>query len=138
MKDRRTNLAIGETTVQSPPGVSRVAVVIFSKSLPDVLCKFRSVPERNATEEVMCDVIVRDVVQEESSLPSNEWTIDSRSSTTQESPSVVAEMRHRWIGVVKVGEHDDPMIGPDVRDEVELDERGDGCVVGPKGKDGGP
>lgn len=78
------------------------------------------------------------VVQEEAAHPTHQRPIDSRSSTAQESPGVFPEVGHGGIGVVQKGEHDDPVVGEEVRDEVVLGEGGDRGVVGPNGKESHP
>jgi hypothetical protein len=95
--------------------------------------------ERNCGKEMMGDVIVRDVVEEETTNPAQERAIDSGSSSTKESPLLVAVMRYGRIGVLEVREHDDPVVGQlqrkwgwiptleerrthEKRDEVELGE----------------
>lgn len=40
--------------------------------------------------------------------------------------------------MVEEGEHDDPVVGQDVRDEVVLDQGRDRGVVGPDEQEGGP
>lgn len=77
-------------------------------------------------------------MEEKAAHPSHKWTINSGSGTTEESPSILAEMRHRRIGMVQEGEHDDPVVGEKVRDEVVLGERGEARLIGPGGEECDP
>lgn len=78
------------------------------------------------------------VVQEEAAHPAHERAIDSGSGTTEESERVVAEVGHRRVGVVKVGEHDDPVVREDIGDQVELDECRERGVVRPDQQESSP
>lgn len=49
--------------VERTPGVGRVAVVVVAESLGDVLRELGTVPEGNGREEVVADVVVRDLVR---------------------------------------------------------------------------
>lgn len=77
-------------------------------------------------------------MQEEAAHPAHERAIDGGSGTAEESERVVAEVGHRGVGVVEVGEHDDPVVREDVWDQVELDECRDRGVVRPDGQEGSP
>lgn len=77
-------------------------------------------------------------MEEEASLPSHERAIDSGSSATEESPGILAEMGHGGIGVMEVREHDDPVVGDDVGNEVVLGEGGDAGVIGPRSEESDP
>lgn len=83
----------------------------------------------------MRDVIMRHIVQEEATSPSKERTIDSSDRTTDKGPRVFAEVRHRRVGVVKVGEHDDPVVREQVWDRVEFGHSGEVGGFDPVGDD---
>jgi hypothetical protein len=53
-------------------------------------------------------MIMGNVVEEETSNPAEEWSIDSCQSTTKERPLLAAIMWDGWVGVVEVCEHDNP------------------------------
>ena len=55
----------------------------------------------------MDDVIVRDVVEEETTLPAEERPVDGSSSSALEVPFFSAVMRHDGVGMVEVSDHDD-------------------------------
>ena len=61
-------------------------------------------------------------MQEETAHPTHERAVYGCGSTTEESEGVVAEMRHGWIGMVEVSEHDNPVVCEGIRDKVILDE----------------
>jgi hypothetical protein len=56
------------------------------------------------------------VVEEEPSHPTHERAVDGRRSATEESEGVVAEVRHRGVGVVEIRKHDDPVVREGVGD----------------------
>jgi hypothetical protein len=56
-------------------------------------------------------MVVRNVVQEEASSPSQERSVDGGNCTTEEGPLFATEVGDGWIGVVEVREHDDPVVG---------------------------
>jgi len=87
-----------------------------------VLGQLGAIIERHGREEMMGNMVVGDVVQEETSHPAHEGAIYSRGGTAEESEGVVAEMGHGRVGVVKVSEHDDPVVGKSIRNEVILEE----------------
>lgn len=64
--------------------------------------------EGHHREEVMDDMEVGDVVQEESTLPSEEVAIDGRSSTPLEVPLAIAIVGKLHVGMVEVRDHDEP------------------------------
>jgi len=129
--------------VERTPGVGGIPVVIITKSLADVLGQLGTVVKRHGREEMMGNMVMRDlffynlvfkvatsgmtvqthVVQEETSHPTHEGTVYSRSGAAEESEGIVAEMGHGGVGVVKVSEHDDPVVGKCIRNEVILEER---------------
>ena len=49
---------------------------------------------------------VSDIVEEETTLPSQEISIDGSGGSALEVPFLSAVMRHDAVGVVEVGDHD--------------------------------
>jgi len=95
------------------------------------------VVEGDHGEEVVSDVVVRDVVEEEAADPAEEGTIDGTDGTTEERPFVLAVVRHRGVGVMEEGQHDDPVVGKEVRNEVFAEEVEDTILVGVVGESAG-
>ena len=58
----------------------------------------------------MHDVIVRNVMEEETAHPPEEVTIDGGGGTTLVVPLALAVVREHRVGVVKVGDHDEPVV----------------------------
>jgi hypothetical protein len=87
---------------------------------------------------VMCNMIVRNVVEEKTAHPTHKRSINGGDSAPQESPAVFPEVRKGGVSVVEVGEHDDPVVQKHVRDKIDLDERLKASVIGPYGKTCGP
>jgi len=58
----------------------------------------------------MSDVVMRNVVKEETSSPSKKGTIHSRDGTTEERPLLVTVMGDRGVRVMEVSQHDDPVV----------------------------
>ena len=76
----------------------------------------------------MDDVIVRDIVEEETTLPAEEITVNSASSTTLVVPLILAVMREFGVGVVEVSDHDEPVRNKEPRDAIKLDDGGS-CIL---------
>ena len=77
------------------------------------------------------DVVVRHVMEEETASPTEEWSVDGGNGATDESPRVLAEVRHRRVGMVKIGEHNDPVVRQQVGNSIILDDRREVCQVNP-------
>lgn len=79
-----------------------------------------------------------DVVKEEPTHPAEQRAVNSGSSTAQEGPGILPEVRHRGIRMMEVSEHNDPVICPHVRHEIVFDESRNACVIGPNSKERSP
>lgn len=62
--------------------------------------------EGHLREKVVNHVIVRNIMQEEATLPAEEVAIDGARSATLEGPFTFSEMGQLRVGVVEVGDHD--------------------------------
>jgi hypothetical protein len=58
---------------------------------------------------VVDDVVVGDIVQEETALPAQEIPVNSARCATLVAPLLVAIMGKQGVGVMQVGDHDEPM-----------------------------
>ena len=58
----------------------------------------------------MRNMVMADVVEKESAHPAQEWSVNSGSGTPQERPFSLPVVRDRWVGVVKEGKHNNPVI----------------------------
>jgi hypothetical protein len=56
-------------------------------------------------------MVMGDIVEEEPTRPSQQRPVDGRDSATEERPLPVAEVRNSGVGVVEVGQHDNPVVG---------------------------
>lgn len=56
----------------------------------------------DSRDQVVSDVVVRDVVQEEPSSPAEERSVNSGNGATNKGPGVFAEVGHRRVGVVQL------------------------------------
>lgn len=56
----------------------------------------------DSRDQVVSDVIVRDVVQEESPSPAEERSVNSSDGAPNKGPRILAEMGHRRVGVVQL------------------------------------
>jgi len=83
-------------------------------------------------------MVVGDVVEEESAHPAHEGSVNGGGSTAEESPGILAEMGHGGIGVVEESEHDDPVVGEEIRNEIIFGEGGQASLVCPYGEEGDP
>jgi hypothetical protein len=78
---------------------------------------------RDTRNKMVGDVVVGNVVEEETASPTEEGSIDGGDSATYERPRVLAEVRHRRVGMVKIGEHHDPVVREQVGYGIVLDDR---------------
>ena len=72
-------------------------------------------------KEVVHDMVVRDSVEEEDTLPAQEVPVDSCSCPSSISPCLVAVARYRRVSMVQVSHRDEPMIDNKPRDAVDLE-----------------
>jgi len=56
---------------------------------------------------MMNNMVMCHIVKEEPSLPAEERSIDGCGRPSLEVPFLAPVVRHYWVGVVKVGDHDD-------------------------------
>lgn len=77
---------------------------------------------------------MRNIMQEEPPLPPQKRSVDRRCCTSLEIPRLGAVMREEAIGVMEVGDHDEPMgyekPGDAVVDENRAPTQGSTCVAG--------
>lgn len=63
-----------------------------------------------STKTVGTNMVMGDVMEEESSCPPQERSVDGRNSTAEERPLLVTVMNDCRVRVMKVGQHYDPMV----------------------------
>lgn len=98
----------------------RVCVVLANEGL-QVLSRLRAVVERHLREEVMNDVEVRNIMEEEAALPSEERPVDGGSGTTLEVPFLATVVGESRIGVMEVGDHNEPVGDKEPGEAIILD-----------------
>jgi len=108
--------------------------VVVLENLFDGFGYLGLVVEGNGRKEVVSDVVVRDVVKEETTCPSQKWPVDSRDSATKKRPLLVSVVSNGGVRVVEVSQHDDPVVGEQVRDEVQLYKISKSDLFGPQVK----
>ena len=113
--------ALSKASIGSPERVSGIVIVIIFQDTFDVLCGDGLIVKRNRREKVVRDLrvlrsptslhakrntymIVADVMEENSSGPTKEGTIDGRESTAKEGPLRIPIHWDCRIGVVQVRE----------------------------------
>lgn len=67
---------------------------------------------------MMHNMKMRNVMQEEPAHPPKEIPVNGRSCPTSKTPRAVAVMRERRVGVVEVGDHDEPVRNEEPGDAV--------------------
>ena len=95
-------LAIIVTLPKSVERITIIVSVVLANERLEVLGSFFTVIEGHLREEVMDNVIVCDVVEEETTLPSEERTVDRARCTTLETPFTLAVVRKALVGVMKL------------------------------------
>jgi len=121
----------GERTVESTESVAVVEVVVVLEDFLDVFGDLRLVVEGDDGEEVVCDVVVGDVVEEEAADPAKERSVDGADGTAEEGPLVLAVVGHGGVSVVQEGQHDDPVVGQEVGRDEHGGKSKETVVVGP-------
>lgn len=97
-------------------GVVRTEELLESSgSLPGVVV-------RDLAAEVVSDVSLSDSVHEVRADGTKEVSVDGAESATDEVPLVGAVVRELRVGVLKVGDHDEPVVDSEVRNTVVLDD----------------
>jgi len=71
---------------------------------------------------VVSNMVVADVVEEESAHPAKQRTIDSCGCAAKERPFTLPVVGDGGVGVVEVSEHDDPVVDEEVRNHVIFEE----------------
>jgi len=79
------------------------------------LQKQKWLTEGHLREEMVHDVIMRHVVQEETSLPAEKITVDCTGCAALEGPLVLAEVWELGVGVVEICDHDELHGHPAIR-----------------------
>ena len=77
---------------------------------------------RNFREEMMRHVVRRDVV-EKVRADNSEVTVYCRCSTTEECPGVRCVLGNGRVRMVKIGYHDDPVVEPGPRHDVDPEDQ---------------
>jgi len=111
--------------VALPKSIERITIivcVVLANERLEVLRGLFTVIEWHLREEVVDDVIVCDVVEEETTLPPKERSVDSARCTTLEAPFTLAVVRKALVGVMKVGDHNEPMGDAEPWEGVVLDD----------------
>lgn len=81
-----------------------------------------SVVVRDLTAEVVSDVSLGNSVHKVRTNGTEEVSVDGAKSATNEVPLVSAVVRKLRVGVLKVGDHDEPVVDSEVRNTVVLDD----------------
>lgn len=123
--------ACSEALPQIDKEVALLLDVAFTEKRSNSPCGFLSVVERDAWEHVVDDVVLNDTVED---VATNEAkvAVDCGSSALDESPVVGLVVRRLLVCVVKVGDGDDPVVHPEVRQTV-CQESGR-CADAPRGE----
>ena len=95
-------LAVIVALPKSEERITVIVGVLLANERLEVLRGFLTVIEGHLGEEVVDDVIVCDVVEEETTLPSEERTVDGARCATLEAPFTLAVMRKALVGVMKL------------------------------------
>jgi len=113
-------IAVFKGPPECAESVCRVIVVVVTKDLLQCPGHTLAIVMRDRRDQVVGNVVVRNVMQEEATRPTEKWSINSRNGTSNKGPCVLTEVRHRRVGVMQVSEHDDPVVREEVRDDVKL------------------
>jgi len=131
--DERT---LGEVAIQGSEGVRTIIAIVVSKNLLNFLCYIWGMVERNLREEMMRDMIMRDIVEEVTAHPAKEGAVNRCRGTTKERPAPLAEMWQDRVGVLQKNQGNDPMIGQEIWNYVNHCEMFERSLVGkvPEGR----
>lgn len=98
--------------ISLPERSKRVPIVIhimLPNEILQVPCRSLRVPKGDPGEEVMDNMIVCNVVQEETPLPAQEGPVDSAGCAALEGPCSLSVMRKSFVRVMEIGYHNEPM-----------------------------
>ena len=96
--------------------------VVVPNEVLEILRRFGGMVERDLREEVVYDMEVSDIVEKETALPSQKVVIDSCSGATLEVPGAFAIVRELGVGMLEVGDHNEPLSNSNPRQTVKFDE----------------
>ena len=97
-------------------------MVMRAQQRNNSLTRLATVVMRNRREEMMRNMITRDVV-EEMRTDDAKVSVNSRRRTTQKSPALARVLGHILVRVVQICDHDDEVVDHAPRDEVEPEDQ---------------
>jgi len=100
-------------------GVAGV-MVMFPEEFLQVLCRLFAVVMRHLRKEMMHNMVVCDIVQEETTLPAKKVPINGCRRTALKVPLSGAVVRQFGIGVLQVGDHSEKVIKKKPRNQIVL------------------
>lgn len=115
--------ALGESSIESPESVRRIAVVLFAQQFLELFSNVGLVVPSDVREEMVSNMVVANVVEVNTSGPAKERPVNRRKSAPKVRPLAVSVHGNCRVRVMEIGKHDDPVVQENVRNEVELDER---------------
>lgn len=118
-------------SVEGSPHVLVGAVVVRAQELLQSLCGLPSVVVRDLGGDVVSNMSLADTVEN----PSTDWaehvSVNGGEGSSGKSPLVGRVVGEQRVGVLEVGDEDQPVVDPKVRKEVDDQDLGDGSLVGP-------
>lgn len=102
-----------------------------AQKLLESLCGLPSVVVRDLGGDVVSDVGLADTVEDPSTDRAEHVSVNGGQGTSGKGPLVGRVVGEERVGVLKVGDEDQPVVHPEVRKEVDDQDLGDGSLVGP-------
>lgn len=93
-------------------------MVVLAQSLLECLGSLPGIVVRNLGADVVSNVSLGNTVQDVRSNGSQPLSVNGAESTSREGPAVGLVMRQQRVGVLQVGDHDQPVVDPEVRDTI--------------------
>lgn len=106
-----THEAVPVGPVEASPHVLLGSVVVGAEELPERICRLPGVVVRDLGGDVVGDVRLADTVQDVLADGAHELSVDGGKGASGERPLVGGVVRENRVGVLEVGNEDEPAAG---------------------------
>lgn len=124
-------LTSSSDTVQGSNKVGVIALVVRAHNLPDCLGGLSSIVERNSRHKVVKNVSLNNVVEDVTANESK-VSVNGSTGTLGKGPFVGIVVRESGISVLKEGDVNQPVVNPQVRENVHEGHGGETPFLGSK------
>lgn len=112
------------------------SLVVGTEEVLECLCGLPGVVVRDLGRGVVGDVSLANTVKDPSTDKAHESSVNGSKGTSGKSPLLGTVVRKRGVGVLKVGDEDEPVVDVEVWDTVDDEHLGEAPLDGPVGETG--